>query len=446
MSGKDADPFNPRMDVMFKRALPGISVALASIAIGCAPAKAPPTSAVVSARASVAARPANNSAAEHPSTDSVTLDNIGNPAPAPGSADFVAQRARAYAERMDQLAARRAAAEQASSLTPGNSPAAPSAVRFLDPHDRPKIPGEEAIAANLAMTPARAADPRTNGSANAQIASQPPAVSPAPAPTITQTPVRPEIAFNKDTPALNTPLIVAQPRPLLATDDLAQRFAQQARDYPQDVAAHFDWQLLQYLQGQSVPQLQSLSTLAAEDRELLCAVLDGLTNFRSAIRADSNMLLSKKIHPIIEMADRLKAQAELTLPTVALCTDVKGFGVYDPIEPPRFEAGVEHRVIVYCEVENFSSVLDEQKRWETKLSQEVVLYTEQGGEEIWRDRVAAHPIVDYSRNRRHDFFIVKMIRLPANLSLGRYLLKVSVIDNQMNRVAENTTPIQIIAQ
>ena len=268
----------------------------------------------------------------------------------------------------------------------------------------------------------------------------------APAPTVTQTPARTDVPFNKDSPAVNTPLLSGQPRPLPASDELAQRFAQAIKDSPADVASQLDWQLLQFLQGQSVPQLQTMNGLQAEDREMLTALLDGLSNFRNALRADNNMLMSHKVRLLLDAADRLRAQAELNIPTVALCTDVKGYGVYDPIDPAHFETGKEHRLVVYCEVENFSSMLDEQKRWETRLTQEVVLYTEQGGLEVWRDKAAARPILDYSRNRRHDFFIVKMIRLPANLPIDHYLLKVTVVDQQMNRVAENTVPVEIVAQ
>jgi hypothetical protein len=39
-----------------------------------------------------------------------------------------------------------------------------------------------------------------------------------------------------------------------------------------------------------------------------------------------------------------------------------------------------------------------------------------------------------------------MISLPPNLTIGRYLLKVSVMDQQASRVAENTVPVQIVAQ
>ena len=123
-----------------------------------------------------------------------------------------------------------------------------------------------------------------------------------------------------------------------------------------------------------------------------------------------------------------------------------GFGVYDPIQPARFIAGKENKVILYCEVENFSSQYNGDKQWETRLSQDVVLYTEQNGLEVWRDKTANKQVVDQSRNRRHDFFLAKVIDLPANLTIGRYLLKVSIVDDQVKRVAENTIPIEIVAQ
>lgn len=351
--------------------------------------------------------------------------------PTPSQPDLVFRKAQQQVRAMEPLLNRRSGAQLASSTTPGS--ADPGDVKFL-PVEKSASPQ------SAAATPT----PPIVAPAPPIAPTQPPPAA-VPPPAMTLTPPRTDVPFNKDTPAVNTPLIVGQPRPLPATDDMANRLAQQVRDYPQDLSAQFDWQLLQMLQGQSVPQLQTIAPLAAEDRELLSAVLDGLTNFRNAVRSDGNMLLSRKMMPLVEMSERLKTQGELSLPTVALCTDVKGFGVYDPIEPPRFTAGKENRAIVYCEVENFSSMLDEQKRWETKLTQEVVLYQESSGEEVWRDRTPTRPIVDYSRNRRHDFFIVKMIRLPRELTLGRFLLKVSVVDEQVKRVAENTVPIQIVS-
>jgi hypothetical protein len=155
------------------------------------------------------------------------------------------------------------------------------------------------------------------------------------------------------------------------------------------------------------------------------------------------MLLSRKIRPLLEMADRLRGEADLTIPTIALCTAVRTFGEYDPINPPRFAANKAHDVILYCEVENFSSQLDDKQFWLTKLTKDAVLYTE-NGMPVWSDK--SETITDAARRRRHDFFIVKRLRLPANLAVGRYLMKVTIRDDQVNRVAEVTLPIIIAAE
>jgi hypothetical protein len=172
--------------------------------------------------------------------------------------------------------------------------------------------------------------------------------------------------------------------------------------------------------------------------------MDSLTNFRGGLRSDNNMLFSKKIRPLIELSDRLRGQAELTVPTVALCTLARGYGIYDPIDPARFVAGKEHKVVVYCEVENLQSQPNEKKQYETRLTQDLVLYTESSGLEVWKEKKQSY--VDQARSRRHDFFIGRVVTLPANLTIGTYLLKVTIEDTQAKHIAENTVPIEIVAQ
>lgn len=225
--------------------------------------------------------------------------------------------------------------------------------------------------------------------------------------------------------------------------ELGPKITRKVKEYPRDVSGHLDFQLLRFLMDDRVPDQGALAPLPTEDRELMNTVIDGMVNFRSALRQDNNMLLSRKVRPLLEMADRLRAQADLSVPTIALCTQVRTFGEYDPIDPARFDAGNDHDVVLYCEVENFSSQMDEKQFWQTKLTQEAVLYSEQGLP-VWADK--NQQINDISRRRRHDFFIVKLLKLPANLGIGRYLMKVTITDQQVNRIAEATIPIVITAR
>jgi hypothetical protein len=228
-----------------------------------------------------------------------------------------------------------------------------------------------------------------------------------------------------------------------APDGLEQRLAKRVQDNPRDIASQLDYQLYELLNDESSPQLASISSLPNEDRELVAALVDGVNNFRTTVRQDNNMLLSKKIRPILDMADRIRSQGELNVPTVVLCKRVDGFGKYEPIDPPRFPAGRDNPAIVYCEIQNFESRLNDHRQWETKLTQEVTLFTETGML-AWKDK--PRPVSDECRNRRHDFFLYDLVKLPANLSIGRYLLKVTIVDRTANRVAESTLPVEIVAQ
>ncbi len=228
------------------------------------------------------------------------------------------------------------------------------------------------------------------------------------------------------------------------TDAIQKRIETKVRDFPKDSAAHLDYELSLFLQDRATPDLASLASLSAEDREVLTVLMDGLSNFRTILRNDSNMLLSRKVRPLIEMSDRLRSQSELTLPTVALCKSVKGFGLYEPIDADHIVAGKETRAIVYCEVANFASQLDDKQQWQTKLTHEMVLYNEANGMRVWRKPV--EPITDSCRNRRHDFYTFSIVQLPATLPVGQYVLKVTVVDQQANRVAESSLPVTVVAQ
>ena len=195
---------------------------------------------------------------------------------------------------------------------------------------------------------------------------------------------------------------------------LVHRFLQRIRDYPTDLSAQLDYQMLCLLRDEQAPHMAELGRLSAEDREMLTAVLDGLSNLRTSLRADKNLMPFERIKPLLEMADRLRSAAELTIPTIAACSKVQGFGVYDPM-PSNLRAGIDNPLILYCEVQNFSSQQNEKGMWETKLSQEAVLYTETGLG-VWKDK--SDIPVDLSRNRRHDFFVVKKITLPRHPGCG----------------------------
>lgn len=263
------------------------------------------------------------------------------------------------------------------------------------------------------------------------------AVAAAPANVPANAPAMGSIAIESPRITGTTPAI-----PMATQESLEALVSRRAHEYPRDLASQLDYQLSLFLKDESVPRAADTSQLTSEDREVLTAILDGLTNFRTNVRNDSNLLMGKKIRPLVDMTDRLRARADLQIPNAALCSEVRGFGLYTPVEPPRFEVGVARNVVVYCEVENFSSQLTDKSQWETKLTQDLVLYSETGLP-VWNEKTTVFS--DACRNRRRDFFLVKKIAIDPRLPIGRYMLKISVMDQNANRVAETSLPIQLTA-
>jgi len=230
----------------------------------------------------------------------------------------------------------------------------------------------------------------------------------------------------------------------VSTDEYELKLRKLVQDYPQDLGDQFDYQLLRLVRDEPTPDLSVVSQLSSEDRDLLLALMDGLTNFRAAARGDGNVMLNRKIQPLVEMAERLRSQGQLAIPTVAFCTQVDSFGVYRPMASSRFSAGRENDLIVYQEAANFTSVQGNDTIWRTRLKQEMVLYTDTGLA-VWPDKSNSATFLDQSRHRRHDFFISRMIRLPSSLAVGKYVLKIILTDEESNRVVEASEPLEIIA-
>src|SRR5204862_292258 len=107
------------------------------------------------------------------------------------------------------------------------------------------------------------------------------APAPAPAPLVASSTNRPgSEQFPKLMPEGHDALTARPTFQPLSTDALQRRLETRARDYPRDAAGQLDLQMLQFVQERPVPDLAALSSLASEDRDMIAAVMDGLSNYR----------------------------------------------------------------------------------------------------------------------------------------------------------------------
>ena len=376
--------------------------------------------------------------------------------------DILAAKTQSYAEEVERLLAARAAEKTAALKQQEAQRATPVPPAAATPTTKPA--GAAANSQVVFADPKQLPPP---SAAQSPAVAQIPASSDGKKPTIHQLLETAPAAANQAThiPAPGEPVAAATVTPVIdvkpqaaprqqvqdvtaaqgSSDALARKLADRIKADPLDVAAHVDYQLLQMVNDRSVPALDVISPLPQEDREIVSALLDGLSNFRNGIRTGGNALLSQKVAPLVDMADRVRSQTTLSIPSLVLCRDVKQFGVYQPFENNRFPLGEKHLVVVYCEVANFVSQLNSRSMWETKLKYEVLLYTDSDAAlQVWQQK--STPVIDHSHSRRRDFFIAKLLELPQDLPIGGYLMKVSIIDDTANRIAEATVPLQIVAK
>lgn len=183
-----------------------------------------------------------------------------------------------------------------------------------------------------------------------------------------------------------------------------------------------------------------LASLKPAERELVERYHNLVVTLARELASEEGGLDQKKI---MDRVSSLFDPNPIRITTAEICRRVRGFGVYEPFESRVFLAGREQSVIVYTELEHFQVVPTDGGLSEVKLAQEVVLYNEADGLVVWQQpRVE---VVDQSRNRRRDFFVVQMVRLPARLGVGKYVMKVRVRDLHGDSLDEVTVPIQYVA-
>ena len=149
------------------------------------------------------------------------------------------------------------------------------------------------------------------------------------------------------------------------------------------------------------------------------------------------------VDAVNKLARGLGSDDRLEIPSFKLCTSVQSFGNYDEVKSTSFVRGQAHEIITYIEVANFKPNATIDNRFKTVLTQESELYTDSDGTLIFKQpAVTAN---DFCRNIRNDFFLVRHLTLPANLSVGSYYLKVRVKDEITQQQAEAVIPITIVA-
>ena len=219
-------------------------------------------------------------------------------------------------------------------------------------------------------------------------------------------------------------LDTASPSQVVSLRRLIEHAEELLSEDPASATTQWQLSLLQLAADQPTEAAQLSPAIAQESRALISRFV---TAAASAYRLLSEPLAGadEALAAVEELRTLLRAEAELLIPVVALCVKVTTFGVYDELPAEALQPYQANRVIVYCEIKNFTAQEQDPGRFHSSLSARLELFTSEG-RSLWvREE---HEIEDLSRQRREDFFLAQLVTLPADLAPGDYVLKVTVTD------------------
>ncbi|HYF14211.1 MAG TPA: hypothetical protein VD971_03965 [Phycisphaerales bacterium] len=293
----------------------------------------------------------------------------------------------------------------------------------------------------------------SDGAGDAAPSAPPAAASEPEAPVFTAQPGEPSAglaSLASDTPA-STPAETAPPLPADPIVDLAKRMAgllaerdQNGKPVLTDFAAMLPLETMRpgAVAAINDPSSPLFAELTEQERKTL-------SDARARLLASPNGASEDFLVSL-----RGAQGAGVRIARSVLCTRVEGFGRFDPYPAATFVAGQPTRAIVYVEVEGFEArparesdpvqrtiPLDEQVA--VDLSQELALFHDPDGLLAWRR--PHQGVVEVSRSKRRDFYLTQMIELPRTLSIGRYNLKVTVLDRTSGSQAQAIIPIEVVA-
>ncbi|HEY3244004.1 MAG TPA: hypothetical protein VGM03_11710 [Phycisphaerae bacterium] len=222
-------------------------------------------------------------------------------------------------------------------------------------------------------------------------------------------------------------------------DETIEFWRQRVVEKPDDSDALWRMRTLLLAMGREQEALATPPGSADSSADLLMAALRAAATLRRASQAPASAT-DDALHEIETVREKLRHSAELAIPGVALCSRVTAFGVYDELPGGTFVAGGTNRAIVYCEIHNFASEKTDGDRYRTLLSSRLELLLPDG-RSIWQKEEPQ--IEDLSRRRREDFFLAQKITLPANLSAGEYVLKVTICDRLAQKTNETMQTLKV---
>lgn len=206
--------------------------------------------------------------------------------------------------------------------------------------------------------------------------------------------------------------------------------------------SQLDARLLSALAGDYESARKPLDAVADEQQHMARQLVEMLIAIRDGQGGDPGLEASRVLERVSELRKALIPASDLSLPTLTICRSVLGYGLYEPIEPAQFRAGVHNEFVAYCEIQNIASQKQSDGSFQTWLDVKTSVLT-RSGDTVQESQSPA--VKTNWKTERHECFLAPIISLPPSLPPGDYVVKVTITDKIGGKVAEKRTALRILA-
>ncbi len=251
----------------------------------------------------------------------------------------------------------------------------------------------------------------------------------------------------RPTEVANRPLSSADPEGVEAgvtagVDGLIAELEARVARAPNDMDAQWRLVMLRMATGDAASAETPPTGMMEDSAELLSGFAQMMAATRRALE-DPVSGVDEALVAMNALRDGLRDRAALVIPTVALCSRVQAWGLYDVLPERSFHSYARNQAIVYIELKNFTSELTDDGRFLTRLSERLEVLTPDG-KVVWEHEESS--VEDFSLQRREDFFVAQRVALPTAMRTGDYVLKVTVSDLLADKWTQALHPFRVGSQ
>ena len=195
--------------------------------------------------------------------------------------------------------------------------------------------------------------------------------------------------------------------------------------------------MLYMLSGQRSQSMRPIPGVSPEENKFWSELIYGLSTYmgdeKDPNRPNPQRRASIASQHLRNAVASLSAQGNLRVHNLAFCSKVDSFGAYKKFDRKdkegkrRYIFNPGQEVLVYAEIQNFTSKLTDDGYFHTSLKPSYAIVNARGEREFpVRD---LDPANDYCLQQRHDFFERYRIYLPKGIQPGRYKLELEIVDD-----------------